>query len=499
MPTKTNLLFIFTDEQSTNTIGSYGNCVARTPNIDALAAESTVFDRCYVTQPVCTPSRSSLLTGLYPHTNGCSENNLSLESYTNTIPELLGNDEYTSGYIGKWHLGDEIFPQHGFDEWVSIEDYYIDYYGPSRDRSARSNYHHFLIEAGFEPDVTHETGPFFSRTFAANLKEEYTKAHFVADSAIEFIRRNSSDPFTLCVNFIEPHMPFHGPRDNLYPISDIPIPATLNDDLVTAPLKTRLFAEAYRERLVDGVDLRNESGWRELIRRYWGLVSMVDSEIGRIVHTLNESGAGDRTLVVFTSDHGDMMGSHGLVAKCVMFEEAVRVPLIIRMPEKILANRSITPTRYRKPVSQIDLVPTILDALECPQPDHLEGRSILPNLDSTSSGRDSEARDVVIEWNGMNSGFGDLLGETILLDNWRAHADEITLKAALDDPVRTLITPDGWKYSWSHRDEDQLFHLPTDPLELQNLSNHMPNNQISSYRSRIEKWQGETLDPVVFG
>ena len=499
MSTKTNLLFIFTDEQSTSSIGAYGNSIVRTPHIDALAAESVVFDRCYVTQPVCTPSRSTLLTGLYPHTNGCTENNLALEASTPTLPELLGDDGYTSGYVGKWHLGDEVFCQHGFDEWVSIEDNYFGYYSDGRDRSVRSSYHHFLIEAGFEPDVAHETGSYFSRSFASDLEEEYTKAHFVADSAIDFIRRNSTEPFALCVNFIEPHMPFHGPRDQLYPLADIPLPVTIDDDLATAPLKTRLFAEAYRKNLVDGIDLSQKNGWQELIRRYWGLVSVVDSEIRRILRELSDSGNTDRTLIVFTSDHGDMMGSHGLVAKCVMYEDAVKVPLVIRIPESISDRHPIRPSRYRSPISHIDVVPTILDALESPEPEHLEGRSLLPDLVSATSGEVPAIRDVVIEWNGMNNGFGDLLGDTNLLDIWRAHADDITLKAALDDPVRTLITEDGWKYSWSHRDEDQLFYLPTDPLELENLASRVSEEQIASFRDRIEKWQGETLDPVVFG
>ena len=121
------------------------------PNLNRLADESVVFDEAYVTQPVCTPSRSALLTGLWPHQNGCTENNVALWPQVRCLPELIARGKYVTAHHGKWHLGDEIFAQHGFEEFISIEDEYGRYYSPGRDQDQRSSYHQFLIEAGFAP------------------------------------------------------------------------------------------------------------------------------------------------------------------------------------------------------------------------------------------------------------------------------------------------------------------------------------------------------------
>ena len=149
--TKPNLLFIWTDEQQYFTMQAYGNEVIQTPNLDRLADESFVFEKAYVAQPVCTPDRATVMTGLYPHTNGCVSNNIPLPEEVKTLPEIIDDPDYRSAYMGKWHLGNEIFQQRSFDDWVSIEDNYIQYYGPDKDRNARSDYHHWLIEKGIGP------------------------------------------------------------------------------------------------------------------------------------------------------------------------------------------------------------------------------------------------------------------------------------------------------------------------------------------------------------
>ena len=160
-----NLLFLFTDEQRADTMAAYGNAKVETPNLDRLARESVVFEKCYVTQPVCTPSRSSILTGLWPHTNGCTRNNVPLPEETPCLPEMTSG--YRTAYFGKWHLGDEIFAQHGFEHWVSIEDMYARYYREKRDRNARSSYHHWLVAKGYGPQGAEGANPgVFSRRFS---------------------------------------------------------------------------------------------------------------------------------------------------------------------------------------------------------------------------------------------------------------------------------------------------------------------------------------------
>src|SRR5690554_2482467 len=137
---KPNLVFIFTDQQRADTLNNY-----IMPNLYSFARESIVFEKAYVTQPVCTPSRSSIMTGLYPHSNGCTENNVCLSDEIPLLNEMLQKKIWTTAYYGKYHLGNEIFKQHGFDEWISTEDMYSKYYTSEKDKKQRSNYHHYLL------------------------------------------------------------------------------------------------------------------------------------------------------------------------------------------------------------------------------------------------------------------------------------------------------------------------------------------------------------------
>jgi arylsulfatase A-like enzyme len=480
-----NLLFIFTDEQRHDTLAAYGNTRIQMPNLNRLAAASTVFERAYVTQPVCTPSRASIMTGLYPHSNGCTENNLLLPDSVPCLPEML-RDDYATGYVGKWHLGDEIFAQHGFSEWYSIDDEYAAYYSPRRDRTARSTYHSWLLDNGLRPD----RGDVFSRHQCARLPEQYGKPAYVAREASSFIQRHAEEPFCLYVNFFEPHMPFYGPRDHQYDPAEVTLPANF-DNLPTAEqaFKARILQQSYYLRGHSGLPLRTEGDWRRMIANYWGLCSLVDTHAGAILDTLDHCGLRDNTIVVYTSDHGDMMGSHRLLAKCVMFDEAARVPLLVRLPGQTAQRR------VAGPVSQVDLVPTLLDLMEQPQPAHLQGRSLRPWLDGDSAAR--QAEDVFIEWNGPNNGFGDIVG-SVSLPGWMAtlgQREEIV--AAITDRVRTIVTRDGWKFNCSPRGEHELYNLNNDPLETRNLAaqaEHQP--LLCDLLARIQSWQKQTGDTV---
>ena len=205
---KPNLLFIWTDQQRADTMAIYGNRKIKTPNFNRLAEQCFVFQKAYVTQPVSTPSRSSVMTGLYPHTSGLTGNNIPLPESVLCYPELLDDPDYKTAYMGKWHLGDEVFAQHGFQTWVSIEDNYIEHYSDRRDKNARSDYHHWLVEKGYQPSKSNNT---FSRKFAASLPLEHCKPRFLEENACKYLEENKDDPFILYVNFLEPHAPFTGP------------------------------------------------------------------------------------------------------------------------------------------------------------------------------------------------------------------------------------------------------------------------------------------------
>lgn len=509
MSNSPNLVFLWTDQQAPQTMAAYGNDRIETPNLDALADAGTTFERAYCTSPVCTPSRSSVMTGKYPHTTGVTGNNIPLGADDATFAEIVG-DDYVSGWIGKWHLGDEIFRQRGFDEWVATEDQYHPFYSDDRPENAHSEYHDFLVEQGYEPDQVEDDGyEWFSREFVAStVPEKHSKPKFMADVAIDFIERHRDEPFVLHVMFLEPHDPYTSPRDDQYDPADVDLPPNFDHDgLEDQPLRYRFAREAIRRgisrRLPDTMETPpTEDDWRDVISRYWGLVSLVDTHVGRILDTLDSQGLTDETISVFTSDHGDMMGSQALYTKMVQFEEAVRVPLILRLPDG-----TATGERVETPVSQIDLVPTLLDAMNQPTPDHLglQGQSWLPFLRGKS---DLDERNVFVEWNGANfhGAFGrrpvEHAEETRpgLTPEATDLADEMGLTEAevmhaYSDPARTVVTPDGWKLTYRRSGAHELYDLDDDPYETDNLADRRPD-VVEELSATIVDWQVRTRDPV---
>ena len=483
-----NLLFIYTDEQAFNTLAAYGNEQIEMPNLNRLAEQSHVFDRAYVTQPVCTASRSALLTGLYAHTNGCTDNNVPLPQEVRCLPEMLaGQPEYATAHIGKWHLGDELFAQHGFREWVSLEDGYTRFFTAGRDKTVTSDYRNFLIESGFRP----QAGDLFSGREAARLPEQFGKPAFLARESARFIREHREEPFILYVNFLEPHMPFFGPRDEQYDPERVPLPPNFDAwPDASQPLKARVTAAAFREWGHSDLPLRTSADWQRLIANYWGLCSLVDTHAGTILDTLQECGLEDSTIVVFTSDHGDMMGSHRLLAKCLMFEEAVRVPLLIRLPGQSEGKR------IDGPVSQIDLVPTLLDLLRRPIPQELQGESLRPLLESRVA---TSRKSAFIEWTGTSgSSIIDGSGEgEIRMPPGVEGVSSDALRASLADPVRTVITPAGWKLNYSPLGEHELYQLFEDPGETRNLFGADETREVVfELVEQIVQWQRRTGDSV---
>ncbi len=447
---KPNLLFIWTDEQRADTMAVYGNRKIKAPNLNRLASESVVFEKAYVTQPVCTPSRSTVMTGLWPHASGIVKNNIPLPKTTPCLNELLGDPEYLSAYMGKWHLGDEIFAQHDFQEWVSIEENYIQYYGPGRDKNARSDYHHYLVSQGLKPDRKNT----FSRNYAASLPIDQCKPKFLERKAVDFLKRRGEKPFILYVNFLEPHMPFTGPLNDLHDPAEVDLPPNFND-----PLEENE-PEAYKKKRAScakkyGVE---EMDFRRLIARYWGLVSQLDRSVGVILDTLENLGLADDTIVVHTSDHGDMMGSHRMVEKGVMYEESVRVPWLMRVPWLGRKQRLVP-----RPVSHIDLVPTLLDLMGNPAAAKgLPGRSLAPLM----RGEKVPENHVFIQWNS-------------------------------DVATRTVVSPDGWKLCLSKGDKCQLFNLKEDPYETTNLfDSGRHGSVVKRLAGKIRAWQKKNADKV---
>lgn len=481
-----NLLFIYTDEQRFDTLAAYGNEALAMPALNRLAEQACVFDRAYVTQPVCTPSRSSLLTGLYPHNNGCIANNLALDFSIPCLPEMLPEGRYVTGHFGKWHLGDELDAQHGFEHWISIEDQYNRWFRPGRDRDRVSDYSQWVKAQGHQP----ANGRFFSRTEAAKLPETLSKPAFLAEQATRFIQEHQDRPFCLYVNFLEPHMPFTGPRDAQYDPANIPLPANFDAPPTDRNhLKKRMFHAEYTAGRKFGCRSDDPEAIRRLIARYWGLCSQVDTHCETILDALKAHGLWDQTIIVFTSDHGDMMGSHQLIAKCVMYEEAVRVPMLVKLPGQQ------TMHRIEGPVSQVDLVPTLLDLMDATPPRELDGRSRAETLHSRKTAiRD----DVVIAWNGNNSGLDADDPKKAELPETVLHlAPPQQLVEAVQEPLRTLLSGDGrWKLTYSPlRGEHELYDLAADPGERVNRHGAPELNDLTAdLCERLRQWQQRTGD-----
>ncbi len=481
MTRKPNLLFLWTDEQRADTLDCYGDTFIETPHLDGLAKRSFVFESAYCAQPVCTPSRASILTGQYPHAHGCIKNNTPLSAEKKTLAEMV-SDEYHCAYYGKWHLGDEIVAQRGFAEWKSIEDgIYRAHYSRPEYLERRSDYHHFLVEQGFAPNSKAADGArVFSRNFAAALAEPYTKAGFLGREAARFLEaQNGERPFVLSVNFFEPHMPFSGPLNDRYEPDDLAVgPAFLQTPDQNTSLRNRLFAAQYHQN-GHGSPLETEAQWRRVRANYCGLTTMVDNAIGNILRALENSGQADNTIIVFTSDHGDMMGDHALLAKCVMYEKSVRIPLLLHVP-------GLEHRRIGGNISQVDLLPTLLELMEQPHDPQLQGESRAKLL--RGEGRALE-NDVVIEWNADDNlptgnsapeGFTREDVEQVRRQNWR-----------------TLVSCERIKINLSDDDLGELYDLNDDPHELNNRWDDARYfGRRNDLLARLKRWQSATGDKL---
>ncbi len=479
MPARKNLLMIWTDEQRADTMACYGNTAIHAPNLNRLADESFVFEHAYCVQPVCTPSRGSIMTGLWPHLHGAWTNNAPLHADARTLGELVA-PEYRRAYHGKWHLGDEIVAQHGFDEWVSIEDSaYRPYYTKPEYLEGRSDYHRYLVANGFPPDQkTPDGARCFSRHCAALMAEPFTKAGFLGQRAKAFLEEHDPErPFVLSINFLEPHMPFYGPLNAVHNPDDLPVgPAFTRPPPENASLRNRACAARYSGGF-GNLLLRDDDDWRRLRANYHGLVTMVDNAVGVILDALEKSGMADDTIVVFTSDHGDMMGDHAQLAKCVMYEEAIRIPWLIRVPW-LAREQTMIPGR----VSHIDLLPTLLDLMEQPIPEHLQGLSLKPTLKGDA---DLSGNDVFVIWRGDELSCADV-------EVPGAGAAEIA--AISEQEWVTLVSHDGWKLNLCTLDPCcELYDLNSDPHELVNRYDE-PGQfaRIREMTGRIVVWQEQT-------
>ena len=319
----------------------------------------------------------------------------------------------------------------------------------------------------------------------SNLPLELSRPKFLEKHACDFIEKHQRDPFILVVAFVEPHSPYNGPLNNEHPLDqvDLDLTATLpeSEDI---PLRYRLMREWQQaEAILDRERLPFQlffgitpDEYRSIKQRYLGLVTLVDQSIGTILGCLERCNLAGDTIVIHTSDHGDSLGAHHLFGKETMFEEAARVPFLVRLPGQ---TRSKT---IQQPVSHIDFVPTLLDLLGQPNHPQCAGKSLLPVINE-----DAAAGNVFLEW---------APNRTKIKKGTRL-ARRRMVKRAVEESTRTLVSPDGWKLCLRDKDLNELYNLKDDPLETRNLySGRQYASVVSSLTAEIHGWQKATKDKL---
>ncbi len=441
-----NFVLIMTDTQATNVIGAYGHPELDTPNIDRLAETGVKFNRAYTTCPVCTPARAGIFTGIYPHTAGAWTNNLPLGDNIITMGQRFRDSGYRTAYIGKWHLDGHDYFGTGIcpDGW---DDAY--WYDGKRYLSELSEKEIWLWREGLSS---------LEQLRVHNIQPGFTWAHRVSDRAIHFLQRHSGRPFLLVVSYDEPHHPFTCPPEYVEKFVDYayPLGPAAFDALETKPAHQREWAASER--------LRVENGY---VRHpmYFGCNSFVDSEIGRVIDAVHAH-APENTCLIYTSDHGDMLGAHRLSGKGpVMYEEIAHIPLIVELPDASGAG-----TASDTLVSHIDLLPTMLELAGLDIPSILEGESIVPQL----SGVEDPDRSVVLEFQRYE----------IEHDSWGGF-----------QPVRAIVSG-HYKLVINLLHTDELYNLQEDPAELTNLIEHPDHAKIRDVlHDRLLDWMFEKRDP----
>ena len=409
-----NLLVIETDEHHFSTLGCYGGKIVGTPNIDWLAKNGALCTSFYATTPVCSPSRASLVSGLYPQKTPVTTNNIPLDDSIVTFAEILRRQGYATGYAGKWHLNGDGKPQ-----WA-----------PKRKFGFEDN--RFMFNRGhwkkFE-DTT--SGP---RIASRNAKGQPTygvdgadqksfATDWLCDKTVDFIRKNKSKPFCYMVSLPDPHGPntVRAPYDTMYNDVKVPIPVSLN----RRPEQIPAWGKSA------GV---TAAQIRKLMRNYYGMVRCIDDNVGKILKTLRDENLIDSTLIVFTADHGDLCGEHGRLNKGVPYEGSAKIPFLLYCPGQVKRG-----TVVNEALSNVDFLPTAMSLLDVKHKNRVDGR----DASSLFRGEESKWEDIAF-----------------IRSTGRVNSDGAAWITAITKDLKLV---------YSTNEEPWLIDLKNDPNELTNL------------------------------
>ena len=471
VPSRPNVLLIITDQQRYDTLGCTGQDRVATPNIDRLAENGMLFDQAFCTTPICTPSRASLLSGLYPHTHGSVANHqerpgadqMRFNEEIKVIADYLQPEGYKCGYAGKWHLGTG-YDRRGFSDFRAAQ------YSFDVDRPEENEVVQHARKLGVEISDPHQGGyepvraTFDPRTDsgASLLGLADHPSSLMCDRAVEFIHEASSEgePFMLGWSCQEPHPPFVCPEPffSMYDPADMVLPKSRRDGQTVEYLKARM-----KEGVLSAIEDLTDDELRVMWARYLGGVSFVDYLVGRLVTALHRENIHDNTLIIFASDHGEMLGSHGMKRKgCVMFEELVHVPLIM-VPPGVERKQG----RCAELVSLVDLLPTILEYCRVAIPDGLHG---VPISSLVEGGTEAVRQGVAGEYHSAN---------------WAEH--ELY-------PLRMWRTKE-FKLIESQIGDSELYDLRADPEERTNLIDDPEKREkLAGMRVALTEWLEATGD-----
>jgi len=404
-----NIILVTTDQQRTDSLSCYGSTFTSTPHLDRLASEGLQFNRAYCANPTCTPARASLFSGLHTSRHGAWNVGTNIPDDLPMLPQMLQDAGYRTHAIGKLHfqaygskdsmencdLWEQRYPDwqgpyYGF-ETVELALGHVTYglrghYGAwLKERTSEENYKRFQSARRLSK------GPKFEGdAMDWDLPPELHNSVWTADRTIEFLETRPDDkPFFLSVGFQDPHHPHALPRDfeDRVRVGDVPAPRWVEGELDDKPPhhhlahKGNLEGSPYRgDHFIGGqgpgadYSQADAGDARQGRAYYYSMVKLVDREMGRILDALEQQGLTENTLVIFTSDHGELLGDHGIWLKGPFpYEELVRIPLLMRFPREFSGRSPIDGL-----VSHVDIVPTILQLLDLPAPEALDGKNLLP-------------------------------------------------------------------------------------------------------------------------
>lgn len=446
-----NVLMIISDQHQWRYLGHGGHPIVKTPNLDRLARQGVRFTNAYCQSPLCGPSRTSVMTGQYPHTHRTyTHGGFPLAADAHTLGTVFRNAGYRTGAMGKVHvLGETRERDLGFDERaMRLYTYNFEDYINAVGVDAVNRYATYRTRLPRFQTIYNPTNQ------PVDLHDEQMFDHLVVERCIKFMQNRNERPFFLWAGLEKPHTDWTAPAEfhAMYNPADMQMPPTVAERRTDMPWAW--YASTRQSWCFDEDEIRH------CMAAYCANVTYLDHQVGRLLDALDELGLTEETLVVYTSDHGEMCFDHGMVQKQNFFEESVRVPMIWRLPGRLPAGQ----VRIG-PVELLDLFPTFCDLSNVTPPRGLEGRSLVPNLD----GHDDLDRAVFSEYY-----------------EW-------------GEPER-MVRAGSWKYMHSARGPCQLYNLESDPHETRNLLSETSDSALLQRLRHLvmEGWEQPDMTSVPY-